>query len=322
MTVSEDPTSVRQSTFQIGKQILPVSIPPIVAILVFCLFYGQNRTDVSRGPDLLLMTDEQMAFRHKSYHVGDEDPDKKWTEFVGPHYCPPVAKRIILKRRAGFRLFERGHNVSFLAEIPEFLIESPFLKQLSQQLSLEYKSEAIEFTKVVWSLVRDGIREPTSSLQNWEGSLGIDIVHLSPDAASILELHSEYTGGAHGNYALSGRTLIEENGSIRELELTDLFIPTSDWEKRLVELAVRDLRQQGATWIVNNPFDSDLSEKFSRVDLNEFTLSATGIRFYFSPYHVGPYSDGVFSVLVPYSQVIDCISTESPARRFIPKETD
>jgi len=323
MTVSMDPPkSVKRREWPSYRQILSVGIAPFAALLVFCLFYSQNRTDVSRGPDLLLMSEEQMNFRHKSYHVGDEDFGQQWKEFVGPHYCPPVAKRILLKRRAGFRIFDRGHDVSFQAEIPEFLIESLFLKQLSQQLRLEYKSMAIQFTNVDWSLVRDGFREPTSSLQNWDGSLGIDIVHVSPDAVSILELHSEYTGGAHGNYALIGRSWIEENGLIREMELDDLFIPTSDWENRLVEWTLRELQQQGATWIIDDPFDSDLSKKFSRADLSQFTLSTVGIRFYFSPYHVGPYSDGVFSVLVPYSVVIDCISTESPARRFIPEETD
>jgi hypothetical protein len=108
-------------------------IPPLVSTMVFVVFYLQNRTDVSRGEDFRLMTEDQLAVNYKCFVVED-DPRQKLKEFVGPSFCPFVAKKTIFNRRSGFRFFERGHNVSFTAEIPEFLVESPFLKQLGHQL--------------------------------------------------------------------------------------------------------------------------------------------------------------------------------------------
>jgi hypothetical protein len=58
-------------------------------------------------------------------------------------------------------------------------------------------------------------------------------------------------------------------------------------------------------------------KQFSTDDLTSFTLSPAGMRFYFSPYHVGTYADGVFTVGVPYYVIRDCIPEDSPARLFM-----
>ena len=311
-----------QWAFLTLKQMLPVGLPPLVATLVFGVIYFQNRTVVTRSDDFLLISEDRLAVRYKAYHSGEEHPEQKLKEFIGPIRQIRVAKKRVYHRCAGFRFFERGHNVSFNAPLPEFLIDSPFLRQLGQQLCREYKTEALEFTSLDWSLVRNGFREPESFLRDWDGSIDVEMVHVSPKAASLVETHYEYTGGAHGNFALIGRSFVEEKESIRELKLADLFDPASDWEQQLVKHVLTDLRKQGATWIMEDPFDSQLSERFSQDDLSQFTLSAVGIRFYFSPYHVGSYADGVFTVLIPYSMISECFSTDSPAKQFVDLEID
>ena len=170
--------------------------------------------------------------------------------------------------------------------------------------------------------MKQGFQEPDVSLRNWSGSIGLDFTFVSRKGVSLVESHSEYTGGAHGNYYLRGRTFVEAEGAVQELKLPDLFDPASDWERRLVELCITDLRKQGASWIVEDPFDSKLTERFSKDDLASFTLSAYGIRFYFSPYHVGPYAEGIFTVFVPYSVIVDFLSKEGPARHFVSQEFD
>jgi hypothetical protein len=173
-----------------------------------------------------------------------------------------------------------------------------------------------------WGLVKEGFQEPEHFLRDWDASIDIDFTFVSRNAVSSVEGHYEYTGGAHGNSYRLGRSFIEENGSVREFKLEEMFDPASDWEKRLVEHCLGDLRTQGATWVIEDPFDSKLLERFSKDDLRSFTLSASGMRFYFSPYHVGSYADGVFTVFVPYSVIFDCLPQDSPARRFMSPEIE
>jgi Protein of unknown function (DUF3298) len=336
------------------KRFLPASIPLVLVAILAVVFEFQNYTTVSRKDDFLLITDDQLAVQYKTYHSGDAER----TKFIGPEFSVTVAKKTVLIRRAGLGLYDRGHNISFEAELPEFLIDSPFLKKLSQQLSEDYRKSATEFTTVDWSLVWHGFREPEFSLRNWEGIIGVDFAHVTPNAVSLIQSYWEYTGGAHGNGGLHGQCFIDDQGSVRRLNLEDLFDPNSDWKKRLIDFCVSDLRCQEATFIsdglVQNPESATLStdnssrppvafrwdedddsfsensdsltipteqpfclKQFSTDDLTSFTLSPAGLRFYFSPCHVGTYADGVYTVGVPYRTIQDCIPVGSPTRRFM-----
>ena len=306
------------------KRFLPSAIPLVLVATLAVVFELQNYSTVTRKDDFLLITDDQLSAQHKTYTSGD--PERK--KFIGPEFSIPVAKKTVLTRRAGLNFFDRGHNMSFEAELPEFLIDSPFLKKLSQQLSDDYRQRAVDFTTVDWSLVLNGFREPGYSLRNWEGSISVDFAYVTPKAVSLVQFYWEYTGGAHGNGGLDGQCFVDDQGSVRRLTLEDLFDPNRDWKKRLVEHCVSDLRCQEASFItdalVQNPESATISpdsfcdlKQFSTSDLTSFTLSPAGLRFYFSPYHVGTYADGVFTVGVPYYVIRDCIPEDSPARLFM-----
>ena len=310
------------------KRFLPAGVPLVIVATLAVVFELQNYTTFTRKDDFLLVTDEQLAVQYKTYSSGD--PERK--NFVGPEYSIPVAKKTVLTRRTGLGFYDRGHHSSFEAELPEFLIDSPFLKTLSQQLCDDYKQSATEFTTVDWSLVLDGFREPSHSLRNWEGTITVDFAYVTPKAVSLIEFYWEFTGGVHGNGGANGQCFVDDHGSVRRLKLEDLFHPNSDWKKRLIEYCVSDLRCQGASFItdalVQNPDSAttlpdsycDLKQ-FSTSDLISFTLSPEGLRFYFSPYHVGSYADGVFTVGVPHYVIRDCIPEESPARLFMTTNT-
>ncbi len=306
------------------KRFLPAGIPLVLVTTFAIIFEFQNHTKISPKENFLLVTDDQLAVRGKPYVSGDAERKK----FIGPEFSIPVAKKTVLTRQAGLSFFGRGHNCSFEAELPEFLINSPFLKKLSQQLCDHYRQSAIDFTKVDWSLVLDGFQEPSFSLRNWEGTITVDIAYLTPKAVSLIEYYWEFTGGAHGNGGAYGQCFVDDHGSVRQLKLEDVFDPNSDWKKRLVEHCVSDLRCQEATFVtdalVQNPESATTSpdsfcdlKQFSTSDLTSFTLSPAGLRFYFSPYHVGTYADGGFTVGVPYYVIRDCIPDESPARLFM-----
>ena len=338
------------------KRFLPAGIPLAIVAILAIVFEFQNHTKISQKEDFLLLTDEQLAVEYKSYHSGDAEQ----RTFIGPEFSRHVARKTVLTKRAGLGFFDRGHKTSFEAELPEFLIDSPFLKKLSQRLCDHYRQSAIEFTSVDWSLVLDGFRDPTSSLSHWDGMIHVNFAHVTPKAVSLVELYWEYTGGAHGNVSIQGQCFVDDQGLVRPLMLENIFDANSKWEERLINYCVSDLRRQGASFISNtleqNPESATISSEnlanssvlsldekdldtkamtensesgtnptekiddstvLSASDLTSFTLSPAGLRFYFSPYHVGSYAEGVYTVGVPYAVISDCIPNDSPARLFM-----
>ncbi len=339
------------------KRCLSAGIPLILVATFAIVFEFQNHTKISQKDNFLLITDDQLAVQYQSYHSGDAER----RTFIGPEFLIPVAMKTVLTKRAGLGFFDLGHNISFEAELPEFLIDSPFLKKLGQQLCDDYTQSANEFTKVDWSLVLDGFREPQYSQRNWEGMIHLNFAHVTPNAVSLVQFNWEYTGGAHGNGSLLGQCFVDNQGSVRLLMLEDLFDSNSNWEQRLIDFCVSELRRQGASFIsttlVHNPelattspenlasppvylslneedlYTNAMTEnsdsgtilkenmngliQLSKSDLTSFTLSPAGLRFYFSPYHVGSYAEGIYTVGVPYSAIRDCIPDDSPARQYM-----
>jgi hypothetical protein len=92
--------------------------------------------------------------------------------------------------------------------------------------------------------------------------------------------------------------------AMKEFHLEDIF----DEEFKGIELCEAEclarLRSQGAGYI-----DDESVISFDENDLSAFTVCDSGLVFHFSPYHVGPYSQGAFRVLVPADPLMGALST-------------
>lgn len=303
---------------------LPRLIPAGFVAVCALLFWSQNHSSLTRNGEFTLATDLDVARRYPP-HIAGEPPwtyneqDKSvYLEPASPRQTSRgVAARFVLHRTSGLCLAERGHRITFTAEYPEFGAASPFQRELSSQLHHEYYQQSLEFAAVDWSNVVDSFREPQHYYLNWEEAISLDLIHSSPRAVSLLESRYSYTGGAHGNTLVVGRCFVEQQQRVRELKLDDLFDPESDWSGKLIEYCLSDLRCQGSTSVQDDDLLGVTTNNFSTDDLASFTLSPAGFRFYFSPYHVGCYAEGVYVVQVPYHVVMDCILADSPARLFM-----
>lgn len=308
-----------RNMLQVVGRVLRLGAPFGLLVLAMLAYYSQNFTVVSRQGDFTLATAALMASQYPA-HVAGEGPSSRVFDAV-PHVgvANAVAKRLRLRRQAGLAYANRGHSTSFACDIPEFPEDSTFLRALNRRLRQEYEGAAAEFTVVDWSSVYDGWKEPQFYLMNWAGGIDVDIVHASATAVSLLESRHEYTGGAHGNLIVVGRCFVESHGTVRQLDLGDLFEEGRPWMRRLIDICLDDLRYQGASSVAPPPeSDEDPEvESFSTDDLSSFTLSVEGLTFYFSPYHVGCYAEGVYSVNVPYAEILDLIPDQSPARHFM-----
>lgn len=305
-------------------RILPRGIPVGIVLVGVSIFWLQNHTTITRQGEFLLATDWDLAREYPPKIAGDPpytERERDESSFVEP--AAPERTRIAVAdkyrfyRTAGFSFLGRGHSISYTSVFPKFYSPSPFQQQLSRQLHREAHEQAIEFATVNWSDVVDGLKEPQFYLLNWETQIDVDVVHTAPQAVSLLESRYQYTGGAHGNLMVVGRCFVEEQNQVRELKLSDLFDPDSDWLMQLSKYCLSDLRCQGASSAQGDDMLDQAETRFAADDLCSFTLSPSGIRFYFSPYHVGCYAEGVYAVHVPYYVIADCIAPDSPARFFM-----
>ena len=97
-----------------------------------------------------------------------------------------------------------------------------------------------------------------------------------------------------------------------EFDLKDLFLPESDWGRRLSDACLTELRKQEASSVVNGTIAG-----FKTEELGRFTVSATGVRLHFSPYHVGSYAEGAFTVQVPWTALKSCLRMDGPAGELV-----
>ncbi len=298
-------------------RILPSAIPIVFLMIALSVFYSQNHATLSLEGEMSLTSDVEMADNYPTRVTEDDEQEKTDKPRTQPISATLIAKNYVFTRRSGLSFFGRGHSALFVAQIPEFLDRSSFPQRLNQQLRQEYEQAAVEFTAMDWSLVLDGLRDPQPYLQHWEGSIGIDVVHLSTQSASVLEFHWEYTGGAHGNTVITGRCFVDTDGKITQLELADLFDPSSDWARRLIAYCLKDLHSQGASHVSDVVVEDPESTTYTVDNLTSFTLSPAGITFFFSPYQVGCYAEGIYTVRVPYDAIRDCLPDYSPARLFM-----
>lgn len=299
-------------------RVLPASLPFCFLLLALAFVYSQNRTSLSLKGHFSIAGDAEMREKFPT-RIASTDVERADDHPSIPEQIPTrtVARKFLLERRAGLRISDRGHNVSFTTEIPEFIDDVPFLKTLNRQLRHEYGEAATEFATAEWSTVVEGLHSPSFPMLGWEGSISIDILHCSACAVSLLEFRSEYTGGAHGNCHLVGRNFMVLADQVHELVLDELFDKESLWKKRLLKYCASDLRCQGASSIGDCSVESPEEFDFTTDDLASFTMSPSGMSFYFSPYHVGCYAEGIYVVRMPWSEIKDCIAAESPARLFM-----
>lgn len=134
---------------------------------------------------------------------------------------------------------------------------------------------------------------------------------LVGNTVSLLGNAYRYTGGAHGNTTLQADTWQLDGPAPRALTLAELFRPGAPYLERLAGMVLADLRAQNATWVV----DGEVSQLTAH-DLALFDLTPDGLAFRFPPYAMGPYVQGIFTVVVPYAAVLDLALPGGPLQAY------
>jgi hypothetical protein len=141
-------------------------------------------------------------------------------------------------------------------------------------------------------------------------SISHTIWSFTPDLLAIeFSVGSYYAGAAHPN--TNTHTLNFKLHPSTQLEVPDLFQPSSNYLTVLSEYCVADLhKQQPSRWYGPRERAEELEVRKDEWILSgagpqssnfeRFVILKGGMRIFFDPYQVGSYAEGKYDVFLPY----------------------
>jgi len=151
-------------------------------------------------------------------------------------------------------------------------------------------------------------KETINAVTRWELAR---LETIQNGLVSLSYSNSEYSGGAHPNTIHSGINYqVAEDGTPKRLGLWDVLNKSDANIKVLSDILVQDLKRQNATYIKDGSV-KDFKNSLG-TDGVAFVILPAGIAFIFSQYEVGPYAEGDFRVVVPYSKLASALRADGP----------
>jgi hypothetical protein len=126
----------------------------------------------------------------------------------------------------------------------------------------------------------------------------LNLVHSAPDLMSFYGSKYQYRGGVHGSVRYITKTFFQQDNTIRELSLDDLFLPGyREWLFLYCEDYFKSNRygyydDDDHSWIGFNP-----------EHLDAFLLTEKGLLLLFQNYVVSGYDDSPMTLLIPYTKL-------------------
>ena len=114
-------------------------------------------------------------------------------------------------------------------------------------------------------------------------------------AVSILESSYNYEGGVHGMSGVSGKNFDSKTG--QELSLSDVCSDLPTLAGVIKEQLCREYPD--ASFVANGAEEVDHLMGDGNI---AWTLDPTGVSFYFNPYQIGSYSEGMFATTVLFDE--------------------
>lgn len=114
---------------------------------------------------------------------------------------------------------------------------------------------------------------------------------------SLLELNSEYTGGAHGNYGFAGVNFDAQTGALLKLE--DILTDEEGFQEKAAAYMIGELDKTYGEGLFPG-YEDTVKAMWQQEPV--WYMDGAGITFVFNPYEVGPYAMGEARVLLPYEE--------------------
>lgn len=189
-------------------------------------------------------------------------------------------------------------NDEILKISSEYLSNSQItsLEELSQEFMKEYKNFLTKNPKseTIWMM------EVRGRVENY-----------TPKILCYSISNVNYFGGAHPNTKFRYLNFDRKTGKL--LTLNDIL--TIGFEGKLNEILDKIIRQ---TYMLKP--EDNLSEKIglyeNKIEFNNnFAITKHGLKFYYNPYEIAPYSIGFIELIIPYSELEPILPPNSKARQ-------
>ncbi len=218
-----------------------------------------------------------------------------------------VVKHIQIKESSDELLY------SIDAEYPQFGSDDPKMEEeLNSKIAAFITNVVDDFRAAAIAQTPEKLRlKETLSTASWDS---LSIVHkislLTPDYLSIEFVIQTYgAGAAHPNSAT--RTLNFQFGPLKQIELRDLFRPSTNYLQALSEYCVAELHKlQPPRWWDPAERAEQLKLRLddwittgaapNSANYRSFVLVNEGIAVFFDPYQVACYAEGRYEVFVPF----------------------
>lgn len=116
---------------------------------------------------------------------------------------------------------------------------------------------------------------------------------------SLLEFSSSYMGGAHGMYGFTGKTFDTYTG--KEMQLTDVFTSQTAMTDAIKQQLMFDY-PKASFQESNGASMRDMVDQLAKEGHLFWTMDPRGVTFYFNPYILGSYAEGIFTTTLLYSE--------------------
>lgn len=191
---------------------------------------------------------------------------------------------------------------------------------LSEVLDKSSKKKATLYEKEKQKLAKQYKEDPDSkelAPEGFEITNHVYVRRADRKVLSMLETDFNFGGGVHGNFGYSSRNLDVSTG--QEISLGEVIA-----DRDLLSSAIKsELKNKYSDADFFDDMESTIDKEVheDKDDIMEYhpvwTLDPQGITFYFSPYDIGPWAAGSFSVTILYKSG-ERIFTEN----YLPEEQE
>lgn len=229
-----------------------------------------------------------------------------------------------------------GGTVSEVSQAPQITIGNKSFDRYNEDgskwlLHVEYDTAALAGTgyETVADRIDQWMQEEESSLQSLADEYAgwaeedeaytdtdyyrysifreIEAARMDNRVISLVELHGDYTGGAHGNYGFTGYTLDVKSGEF--LDILDILKDAGGFREASVNYITKYLKEEYADELFPE-YEQTIEDIWTRTEGPDWYLDASGITFIFNPYEIGPFAMGEVRITLPYEEFSSYIKEE------------
>lgn len=264
----------------------------VMALFITGLLYGCGKGDealpeASAGEET---AEEAESEKKEQGEDADEGAEEPALSEESEHLHPVMDKKYVNYHDGNYnRLVEASWEELTLEgdEAEKYEALSAALKKQFEEAGDNIKSIAAENVEYA----QDMLEEYDGTLLPFEAKNTINLQRCDKEVLSFTVMDYEYTGGAHGMYGHSGYNYDVKTGKL--LSLKEIFTETENLAETISE---RLLSQYDSEVLFEPDGLTEYVEECIREDRLNTVLTNRGVRVFFNPYEIAPYSEGVITV--------------------------